>query len=139
MGARGVRRTDGVDDSQLTILKERLQGLQAGMETEEAVEIDGCAGRAATGRWNGNCGAQLVVVGFGKRNDYVESIHRAALKEHDHLLFARRGGSGYGALQKRRERSHAEHGDATVFQEITTRDSHSHPPCTDGPALAPLK
>ena len=44
--ARRIGRPDRVHDRELAFLEKRLQRLQAGMQAEETVEVDGCIGAA---------------------------------------------------------------------------------------------
>src|SRR5579864_3751395 len=124
MGARGVRRTHSLNNRELTRMKERLERLEARMEAEKAIEVERRLFAAALRLRNGNRGTQAIIVWLGERNDYVETVHGAALEEDNELFLIRGGSSGDGALQERRHCSHADHGDAAALEEHPTRHFH---------------
>ena len=119
MRARGIGRAGGVNDGELVFVKERLEWREAGVQAEEAVEIDRGVGAAAAWLRNGDGWAQAVIVWFGEWDDDVEAVGGAALEEDDELFFAGGGGSGGdGALQECGHGAEADHGDAALLQEI---------------------
>ena len=115
VGARGIGRADGLDDGELSVAEKRKHGGQAGMQTEEAVEIERGISAALAGVRDRDGGAHAIVIRFAEGDDYVEAVHGATLEEDHHFLFIGRGGADYGALQEGWECGHAEHGDAAVF------------------------
>src|SRR5580658_883056 len=98
------------------------------MQAEESVEIQRGIGAALAGLRDRDGGAHAVVIWFAEGDNYVEAIHGAALEEDDHFLLVGRGGAGYGALQKRGQSGHAEHGDAAVFEEVAPGNGHCGAP-----------
>ena len=128
MRTRRIGRADGLHDRELTILKERLQRREARMKTEETVEVK-CSVRTAAARLrNRDRRPQMVVIRLSEWNDDVQAVHRAALKQHDHLFLARRRRRRNSALQERRQRGHAQHRDPAVLQKISPRNCHGRAP-----------
>src|SRR6266446_5036085 len=122
MRARWVRRTGGVHNRKLVLVKERLERREARVQSEESVQVDRRV-RAATLRLgNRNCGPHAVVIGLAKRHNNVQAVSRAALKQHDELLLVRHRRRGDGALQKRGHRAEADHGHAALLQKIPPRE-----------------
>ena len=77
VGARHVGRSGGVDDGEMALIVERLEGRERGMEAEESVEVEHLVLR------NGDAGAHGVVVLFAIGDDDVETVGGAALKDDD--------------------------------------------------------
>ena len=101
MRARGIGRARRVHDGQLVAVKQRLQRREAGMQSEESVEIDGCgASSAAAGLRNRDGRAHAVVIRLGEGHDDVQAVRRAALKQHDQLFLVGHRRGGDGALQE---------------------------------------
>ncbi len=70
------------------------------MQAKESVEIERGLGAALLGLRDGDGRAHTVIVGFAEWDDNVQTIHGAALEQHDHLLFGGTSGAGDGALQE---------------------------------------
>ena len=62
-----------------------------------------------------------VVIRFAERNDNVETVSSAALKQNDKLFFTGKRSGGDGALQKCGHGAETDHGDATLLHEIAAR------------------
>jgi hypothetical protein len=77
VGAGHVGRAGGVDDGEMALIVERLEGRERGMQAEEAVEIDDLILR------DGDAGAHGVVVLLAIGNDDVEAVGCAALEDDD--------------------------------------------------------
>src|SRR5207244_13268407 len=71
----------------LILVEQRIERREARMQTEKSVEVDRRIGAAALRLRNRDGWAHAVVIGFAKRHDDVQPIGRAALEEHDQLLF----------------------------------------------------
>src|SRR5260370_17516094 len=98
------------------------------MQSEEAVEIDSRIGCATARLRNRDRGPHAVIVRLRKRNDDVQPVGRAALKQHHQLLLVRHRRRRHRALQKRRHRAEPNHGDSALLQKISPRKpqpSHS--------------
>ena len=80
------QRTGCLNDRQVSLLEKRLQGLKARMKAKKTVEIDCRLSAASLWLRNGDGGPHLVVIRLGERNNDVQTIHRAALKQHNHFL-----------------------------------------------------
>ena len=72
-----VGRAGGVNNGEMALIVERLEGRERWMEAEEAVEIEDLVLR------NGDAGAHVVVICFAVRDDDVETVGCAALKDDD--------------------------------------------------------
>ena len=59
------------------------------MQAEETVEIDRSVRSAAARLRNRNRRTQVIVIRLRERNHNVQPVHRAALKQHDHLFLVR--------------------------------------------------
>src|SRR5258708_39049650 len=105
-------------DRELVLVKERLDGREARMQTEKSIKVDRCSRAAALGLWNGDRGTHAIVIGFAEGHDDIQAVGRAALKQYDELLLVGHRSGGYGALQKRGHRAQADHGHAALLQEI---------------------
>src|SRR5256884_3026292 len=102
------------------------------MQTEKSVEVDRRIGAAALRLRNRDGWAHAIVIGFAKRHDDVQPIGRAALEEHDQLLFARHRCRGDRALKKRGHGAQPHHGHAALLQKIPPREFQpSHAFTTD--------
>src|SRR6266567_8535368 len=111
MRARRIGRTSSVHDGQLILVKERLKGSEAGMQTKESVQVDRgisiqlgvCKYKPRTpaatlGLRNGNRRTQAIIIRFAEGHDDIQAVSRAALKQHDELLLVRHGRRGDCAL-----------------------------------------
>jgi len=103
------------------------------MQSEESIEIDHRLIVRAAWRGNGNRRAHAIVIGLGERHHDVQTVGGAALKQHHQLFLAGRGRGRDGAAQKSRQRAHADHGDAAIFQKYSPRNFHGRVPlsCID--------
>src|SRR5262245_66401845 len=119
MRACRIGRTYGVDDREMLSVPQRLEGRQGGMESEEAIEIDGgviLPRGVARGTWDRDGGAEVVVRGLSVRDDDVQSIGRTALKDGDQDFLARSAAFRVqGSLQPQRRASHADHRERGIF------------------------
>ena len=77
VGAGHVGRAGGMDDGEMALVVERLEGRERGMQAEESVEIEDLVLR------NGDAGPHGVVVLFAIGHDDVEAVGGAALKDDD--------------------------------------------------------
>src|ERR1700677_3371038 len=77
---RGVGRTGGMNDGQMTLLPQRLKGRERRMESEESIEIKHRVARNIDGRPHSVVGA--LVVG----HDDVEAVGGTALEDNDKTL-----------------------------------------------------
>src|SRR5271169_2301009 len=94
------------------------------MEPEESVEINRSIATTTARLGNRDGRAHLIVIALAEWHHYVQAVHRAALKQHHHFLFIGRCRGCHRTLKKRWQRCHAEHGDPTVLQKISTGDVH---------------
>ena len=90
------------------------------MQAEKSVEIESGIGPPAFRLRDRDRGTQTVIVRFGKRDNHIETIHRAALKQHDHFLLVRRSRGSHGALQERWQRRHTQHRNPAALQKISS-------------------
>src|SRR6267143_1403132 len=111
----------GVHDGKLILVKERLEGREARVQTEKSVKVDRRIRAAAIGLRNRDRRTHAIVIRFVEGHDDIQAIGRAALKQHDELLLVRHRRGRHGALQKRGHRAQADHGYASLLQEISPR------------------
>src|SRR6202158_3064112 len=90
------------------------------MQPEKAIQIEH---RLA---WDVDAGPHRVILRFAVRDNDVQSIRSAALKNHDETLIARPGvGRAKGrACEKTRHRRRADDGKRAIANENATRDGH---------------
>ena len=77
VGAGHIGRAGGVDDGEMALVVERLEGRERRMQAEEAIEVEDLILR------NRDAGAHGVVVLFAVGNDDVEAVGCAALEDDD--------------------------------------------------------
>src|SRR5262245_23671889 len=75
MAARGIRRTDRVQNPQTVVVPERLQGREARVQAKVPVQVDHVL------RWDRDARALLVVQPLAMRHDHVQPIDGAGLEE----------------------------------------------------------
>jgi hypothetical protein len=105
-----------MNDGEMTLLPQGLEGRERRMQSEEAVEIeDRLFG-------NVNTGTHGVILGLAVRDDDVESIGRTALEDHDQSLGTSGvlGGSESGASQETWDRGRTDYGESAVAEEDAT-------------------
>ena len=95
VGAGRVGRARGVDDGEMALIVERLEGCERGMQAEEAIEIEHLVLR------DGDGGAHGVVVLFAVGDDDVEAVGGAALEDDDQA--AAGSGGGFGQTERTRK------------------------------------
>ena len=107
-------------DRKMTLLPKRLKCRERRMQPEEAVKIEHRLAR------NVDAGPHGVVLRLGMRNDDVEAIGGATLKDHDQTLRARAGfdSSEGGPGQEARNRGSTDNGESTVAKKNSTRNGH---------------
>ena len=112
MGAGHVGRSGGMDDGEMALVIERLEGREGGMETEESIEVDDLVLR------NGDAGAHRVVVLFAIRDDDVEAVGGATLEDDDEAAIGRRRALGEdGADEKSGDRRGARERESAFVEE----------------------
>src|SRR5581483_9235695 len=90
MRARRIGRASGMSDREVARLEERQHRREGGMQSEEAIQVQGALVARRGGRRNGDCGPQLVVPLFAVRNRDIEPIGSAPQKYGDQRLLAPR-------------------------------------------------
>src|SRR5215831_10225610 len=100
----------------MTLLPERLQGCERGMEAKESVEIDYVLA------WNVNARPHRVILFLAVRDDDVESVGCAALKDNHQALGASSAfdGAERSARQEARHGRCADYGESAVAKEHAT-------------------
>ncbi len=83
--ARGVGRAGGVHDGKVPLVPQRLEAGKRGMQAKESIQVNDAVPR------NSDAGPHLVIGGFSVRDDDVQSVSGAALKDHYKPLVARGG------------------------------------------------
>src|SRR6266700_3583805 len=120
MRARGVGRSGGVDDGQVSLLPKRLKCRQRRMQPEESIEVEHRLARDI------DAGPHGIILRLGIRDDDVEPIRGTALKNYDQPLTAPSSldGTVRSAGQKARHGGSADDGERAVAQKDATRDGH---------------
>ena len=127
MRAGIIGRAGGLDDGQALRVVKRLERRERRVQSEKAVEVNRRArsgagfGPGGAGPGNGDGRAQAVIVGLAVRNDHVEAVNRAALKDGDQQLAPRADGRRRAAEKRRRE-AKGQHSHLARFEE----DSEIH-------------
>src|SRR6516165_8664678 len=81
-----------MDNGQVTSVKKRFERGQAGVEAEEAVQVDGCLAVGDSCRLgDADTGTQRVVLPLAKGNHDVEPVGSTPLEDADQDLLARTG------------------------------------------------
>ena len=83
VGAGHVGRAGGMDDGEMALVIEGLEGRKRGMEAEEAIEVENLVLR------NGDAGTHGVVVLFAIGDDDIETVGGAALEDDDETAIGR--------------------------------------------------
>src|SRR6266568_5145297 len=112
-----------MNDRKMSLLPERLKCRQRRMQPEEAIEIEH---RLAP---DVDAGPHRIVLRLGMRDDDVQPIRSAALKNHDEPLGAPASldGAVSSAGEKTRHGGSADNGERAVAQEDATRNGHGEP------------
>src|SRR5450631_2107914 len=111
-----------MNDGQMPLLPERLKCRQRRMQPEEAVEIDHRLAR------NIDAGPHGVVLRFGVRDNDVQAVSGAALKNDDEalgapaILYCAKGRASEKAWYRRRP----DDGERAVAKEDATRNGHEN-------------
>src|SRR5215510_8247568 len=121
MAARGIRRTDRVQNPQTVVVPERLQGREARVQAKVPVQVDHVL------RGDRDARALLVVQPLAMRHDHVEPIDGAALEEANQNWKVGRldGGTARGECctrQEQRIKAQAHQREPTCFDEDTPID-----------------
>src|SRR3954469_13324529 len=107
-------------DGHLTRVEQRLQRRQARMQAEEAVEIDRGFLRTA-GSGNGERRPSRVICAFAERDDHVEPVDSAALKNCDKHP-PPRVGCGNRARKERRSKPQTHERQPAILQKDASGD-----------------
>src|SRR5437762_6575482 len=110
MGARRVGRTGSVDDSESFRVIDTLERREAGMQAEEAVQVDRGISR------DGERRAQLVIARLAERDHDVQSIGSSALEDRDQNFLTARGTVG-GASEPGRRGADTKHRQTSAFDK----------------------
>ena len=112
-----------MDDGQLPRVPERLERLQPGIESKEAVEIERARRSVRRpGRCDRDARPRAVILLVAERHDHVEAVDRAALKDGDEPLRPRGRARGKRrARQERGRKPEADQRERAVLQEDSSR------------------
>src|SRR5262245_34141574 len=113
-----------MDDCQLAAVPEWFQPLQLRMQRETAIEVDGCVLSSWSRYRNGR--PNLVIPSLGERNDDVQSVGRASLKNRNENLAPSLGRSGCASKPAGRDTESGHH-DSRRLDEVTSCN-HGLPP-----------
>jgi hypothetical protein len=110
-----------MDDREMALLPERLERSERRVQTEETVEIEYRL------LWNVDAGAHGVVVLLAVRDDDIEAVGGATLKNYDEALGASGtvGCAECGPGEEAWDRGGADHGESAVAEEDATSGGHS--------------
>src|SRR3954447_26022969 len=111
-------------DRHLMRVEQRLQWRESRMQSEEAIEIDGGPLRPA-GSGDRERRPRRVIGAFAERDDHVQPVDRAALKDGDEHA-APRVGSGDGSRQKRGSKFQADERQPAILQKDASGDHDRH-------------
>src|SRR6266545_4946230 len=108
-----------MNDRELARVPQRLERCETRMQPEEAIEIDGALSRS----WRGNADARPcgVVLALAERNDHIQPVDSAALKDRDEDLAACAAGGFHRARQECRRETEAEERQPPVLHEDASR------------------
>ena len=76
-----IGRTDSMDNRQCFFVPQIFQRLKRRMQAEESIEVNSCFIVASRGICNCQAGSQMILIRVAVRDDRVQTIHAAALKD----------------------------------------------------------